>query len=326
MGSVYDFTDATYKVQFYGSLSMCIFGTITNLASIQVSQTKEMRNTSMGFYNILISIFNLLTIYFNLSMFFPQSIGHSQIINTSSLACILMPYFFRIFLQMSQWLNVMLSFGRVFLLLENARSDIRPLNIKRVLMIAFGLFIILCALNSFGFFYHLETQVKFDPITKEYVTEIICTSTYALHRDLIHAIIRAFIPMILQTVLNFILVFRLQDTENVITSTTPLPIKTELRFAKTIIVFNLLNIITDIIALGIHISINIYGYNQTYISMTSNESAISSFAFVCGFQFVIFIVCDLTFIVNVFSNKKFRNVAYCLYGMKKIGSNRIRSI
>jgi hypothetical protein len=231
---------------------------------------------------------------------------------------------------MSQWLNVMLSFDRMFLLWQNARAEIRPLNIKRVLVIAFGLFIVLCALNSFGFFYHLETQIKFDPITNEYMTETICTSTYALHRDLIHAIIRAFLPMILQTVLNFILVFRLQDTENEITSTTPLPIKRELRFANTIIIFNIIFILTDILALGLHISINIYGYNQTYISTTSNESAIASFAFVCGFQFVIFMVCDLTLLVNVFCNKKFRNEVYRLYGRKKnafsIGSNRIRCI
>ena len=97
MPSIYNFTNSTHTVEFYGSLGVCIFGTITNLANLQVSSRKEMRLTTMGFYNILISMFNLLIIYFNLTMFFPQSIGRTQVINTSTWACILIPYLFRVF-------------------------------------------------------------------------------------------------------------------------------------------------------------------------------------------------------------------------------------
>jgi len=230
---------------------------------------------------------------------------------------------------MSQWLNVMLSFDRMFLLWQNARTEIRPLNIKRALVIAFGLFVILCALNSFGFSYHLETQVKFDPIKNENTTKIVCTSMYSLQRDLIHIITRAGIPMILQTGLNIVIVHRIYSAENVITSTTPLPIKRELRFAKTIIVFNIIFILTDILSLSVHLAINIYGYNQTYISTTSNQSAIASFVYVCGFEFAVFMVCDVTFIVNVMSNKKFRDEANSFYRTKKfdlfIRSNRVNS-
>jgi hypothetical protein len=73
-----------------------------------------------------------------------------------------------------QWLSVMLSFDRMFLLLDNSRSDIRFLNVGRVLAIAFGLFVVLCGLNSFGFTYHLETRVTIDPIKNGNVTSILC--------------------------------------------------------------------------------------------------------------------------------------------------------
>ena len=324
MPSIYNFTNPTHTVEFYASLSVCIFGTLTNFANLQVSLGKGMRNTTMGFYNILISIFNLLIIYFNLSLFFPQSIGQTQIINRSELTCIFVPYFFRVFLEMSQWLNVMVSFDRMYLVLDSTRSE-RPLNTKRNLLIALGLFLILCGINFFGFFYHLETKTSFSPNTNENVTVILCTSIYGLERDLIHIIARAVVPLILQTCTNIILVYRFYRIKNMVTSAFSISLKREFRFAKTIIILNGIFIISDMLALGIHLAINVYGYNQTYISTMSNQSAIASFVFVCAFQFVIFMVCDVLFIVNLLSNKKFRMEANKLYMKENVlvkGLNR----
>ena len=99
-----------------------------------------------------------------------------------------------------------------------------------------------------------------------------------------------------------------------IASTSCLSLKRELRFAKTIIILNVIFIFSDMLALSIHVAINVYGYNQTYISTTTtNQSAIISFVFVCAFQFVVFMVCDVTFVVNVLSNKKFRIECHKLY-------------
>ena len=123
----------------------------------------------------------------------------------------------------------------MFLLLDNARTD-RALNVKRNLLAVLGLFFILCGINFFGFFFHLETKISFDVLNGNNSTLTLCSSQYVLERDLIHIVSRAVIPLILQTATNVILVYRFYKIKTTITSETSLSLKKGFRFAKTIII------------------------------------------------------------------------------------------
>jgi hypothetical protein len=90
-------------------------------------------------------------------------------------------------------------------------------------------------------------------------------------------------------------------------------LKREYKYTITIIVLNIVYIFTDLMVIASLISINVYGYNQTYISRTSNESAIASFIYIFVIVFAIFIVGDLIFFVNLFTNMKFKREEKRLY-------------
>ena len=112
---VLDLTNITHAVEFYFCMFICNIGFATNSLNILVNMRKDiLLKSTMGYYNILMSIFNILTLatacYLNL---FAQSIGQTPLILRSNLNCILISYFIRIFAQMSAWLNVMLTLDRV---------------------------------------------------------------------------------------------------------------------------------------------------------------------------------------------------------------------
>ena len=86
-------------------------------------------------------------------------------------------------------------------------------------------------------------------------------------------------------------------------------LKRERRFALTIILLNTIYATSYLLALTSTILINIYGYNQTYVSSGSYESSFASFVYVCVQLLTTFINCELAFIVNLLSHKTFRKEA-----------------
>ena len=121
MASIYNFTNETLSIEFYGSIVIGSIGFLTNSLNLTVSLRENVRKTKMGFYVTFVSIFNILAIIVNILDFFPQSIGQQQIILVSTYTCALVQYFSRVLLQISQWLNVLISFDRLSLLEYRAR-------------------------------------------------------------------------------------------------------------------------------------------------------------------------------------------------------------
>ena len=153
MASIYNFTNETLSIEFYGSIVIGSIGFLTNSLNLTVSLRENVRKTKMGFYVTFVSIFNILAIIVNILDFFPQSIGQQQTILISTYTCALVQYFSRVLLQISQWLNVLISFDRLSFLEYRARQDQRPLNKKRSLLIILGLVTFICVINVTNLFY-----------------------------------------------------------------------------------------------------------------------------------------------------------------------------
>ena len=83
-------------------------------------------------------------------------------------------------------------------------------------------------------------------------------------------------------------------------------LRKEYKFAFTVIILNIVDFVTDMPFLISTIFINIYGYSQSYVTTTSNEAAIASFAYVAAGVLSLFMYV-LLFFVNLISNKLFRN-------------------
>jgi hypothetical protein len=314
MPSTINLTNQTNALQLYSFAFIIPVGFITNVLNILVNARDKFQQTTMGFYNIFWSIFNIFWI---ICLFLQASIpliGLNKLILKSDIACKLLPYFVRLFGQLNMWINVVASFDRLLLMsYENlAAYNNRFLNNNnkiRLLKILVLMVLILSAVNSPGLLFYLETDtVVFNNLTNQTSFTIQCTSTplISLIRDSISSLFRIVLPIVIQTVISCILIYKLSVLE---INVTTLSLKKEYRFTFTMVIINLLFIFSQLLLLMGLIFTNIYGYNQTYISTTSNESAVSSFFYTCAILCSTFINTNLLFFVNLITNFKFREEA-----------------
>jgi len=291
MPATIDLSQLTYTFEFYSVLIVCTLGFLTNFMNVHVSFKKEIQKTTMGFYNIFMSLSSVFGIIFiGFLTFFPQSIG-TNLLTKSDLSCRLIPYLARIFPQVNAWLNVMVSFDRVILMTYANRADYnnRPTHLKeksKLIRIVLILFLVILTINMPGLFFYLTPQTTtIDPITN--LTKVLspqCTATnlIVIFRDSVVMASRMVLPLIIQLALSAYLIYKLLKLE---INATTLSLKKEYTFTLTVVIFNMIFILSDGITLTTTVLINVYGYTQTYVSSVSNESAIASFAYVVSIMF-----------------------------------------
>ena len=313
MASIYNFTNETLSIKFYGSIVIGSIGFLTNSLNLTVSLRENVRKTKMGFYVTFLSIFNILAIIVNILDFFPQSIGQQQIILISTYTCAFFQYFSRVFFQISQWLNVLISFDRLSLLEYRARQDQRPFNKKRLLLIILGLVTFICVINATNLFYHLdyETTNENDMINNTAATEFIkaeCTSNEILDwiRDVIHILSRSVLPIIFIMIINGKIVLKLIKKINEMKNR--MSMEKEKRYAFVISFYTLVFILPEIVFVSSMILINLnVDHSHDYIQVSSNQAAVASLPYFCSSMFSWFMICDSSFLLNVYMNKKSRS-------------------
>jgi len=318
MASTIDLTNITHYFQFYSSMFVCSFGLITNLMNIHVCLRPEIQKTNMGFYNIFLSISNIFTLTFiGFISFLPRSLEFDLFL-TSNLACKMLPYFSRVFAQLNSWLSVLISFDRVILMSYENRTAYNNRSIhlkdkKSLMKLILGISLLTCLINIPGLFFYLDKHVsKIDPVTNQTITISQCMSYPLVEviRDAINLISKNVAPLVLQLAITIILVYKLYNLK---INVTTLSLKKEYVFTLTIVVLNINFILTDLFNLIATIVMSVYGYNQTYISTTSNQSAFASFVFLVSVIFGLFMLCDLLFFINLATHLKFRKEAKAIY-------------
>ena len=312
--SVVDLTALTYSVEFYSILTIINVGLVANLVNILVCTRKELQKNTMGFYNILMSIFNILTLvsvgYVNL---FPQTIGKTPLVLHSTYSCMLILYFNRVFCDMATWIYVMVTLDRMLCVSSVSRFKYIIKDKRKLALVVLGLFLAIAVANAPNFLFSLATELKYDPHSNltTTLTECKASTQVTLIRDSITSMLRVLLPLVLQLVFNSVLVYKLVKNRRISVSMSRL-VNTEYRFAFTIIVLNVIVFASDLPLFVCFVLINVYGYNQTYISRTSNESAWASFAFVCSLVLSSFVYVSL-FFVNYATNKIFRRESKNIY-------------
>ena len=307
MTSIYNFTSESLSIEFYGIICIGSLGLLTNGLNLIVGLRKKVRTTRMGFYVLFVSIFNIMVTAVNILDFVPQSIGHQEFALTSTYACVCIQYFSRVFIQLSQWLNVMISFDRLSLLKYRARQEQTTLNTQRLLLIVLALVAVICGVNSANLFYQVEYTIK-NENNNTVSIEAQCSTSFAFDwtRDIVHILSRSVLPVIFQTILNGKVIFKLIKMIN--EATNGMSMIKEKRFAMLIVFYTFFIILTETIYASCITFLNLYGdANDNYIQTTSNEAAIAALVSLCSNIFGVFIICDVNFFLNVFTNKKFRN-------------------
>jgi hypothetical protein len=312
MPSTINLASTTYYVQFYAYIFLGGFAVFSNILNIAVICRKKFRLTNMCFYNVIMSTFNILII---ISRFFAStpSFGLPDFLLVSRLTCVLIPYILRVLSQISVWIYVFISFDRTLLMsyknmeaFKNRSPHLREK--KKLMLLIMGLIALVLIVNMPGLFYYIADQTSINPLANQTSVSVSCTAApiVSLLRDLFTILSRFLLQLIFKSVLTFILVYKLFKLK---INVTTLSLKREYVFTFTISILNLISILSDLFVLVSYLFINIYGYNQSYISTTSNESAIASFVYVCSVAISVFLLCDLLFIINLITNREFRKEA-----------------
>jgi len=156
-----NFAHLTMTVGLYTMLTITSVGIVTTLLNIRVCLGKHTRKTAMGFYNLLLAPVNISALIISL---FASRL-------TDDWSCVLIPYSQRVLFQMIAWINVMVSFDRLYLItyhLNNpnvTRQMASKINRKNLSLYVFAIFVVILCVNVAGFFYNLKpntVQVRFE--------------------------------------------------------------------------------------------------------------------------------------------------------------------
>ena len=294
------------QIEYYGCLVLVNIGLIANLLNILISLRKNIQKITMGFYNVVMSVFNILLLiiagYLNI---FPQALGRAQFISNSYYGCNILSYLLRTILQMTQWLNVLITLDRTICVTFPTRFLFIK-NKRKLLQIVLAMFVIICILNVINVFFHIEDKSSPLLFANETFNYTVCTSNSLV--NLLSAtsamITRIIVPLTLQVVMNAVLIYKLFKIKRSVNVSRSL-VK-EYKFAVTVVVINGTFVASEIPFLVMLTLITVYGYNQSFIMTGSPLSNQLTLAYVCSYVFSAYTSISL-FFINVFFNRYYKN-------------------
>ena len=97
---------------FYSCVIVVMSYILGNILNILICLRKNIRKEIMGYYNVIISIWNILALSTGLTLYFPTSIYVEDLVLLSDFSCASINYVMRVCVQMSAWLHVCLTIDR----------------------------------------------------------------------------------------------------------------------------------------------------------------------------------------------------------------------
>ena len=193
------------------------------------------------------------------------------------------------------------------------------LNLKKVFSILIGLVVVVLAINSANLLYKLDYFDDDDEIANETSASITleCNAYLIVDwiRDIVHVLSRSILPMIFQIIIAVKHLKKLYVLSH--TMRTTIDTKREKRYSIVILVNMFILILSEVISTSSTIIINIYSEtDDDYIQNSSNQVAIATFASLCSNMLIWLLICDLSFFLNVLTNKKFRDETRKLFRLE----------
>ena len=292
------------QITFYACLTIAPIGIISNLLNIAVCMRKKIRNETMGFYNLPMSLFNLLSLIAGFLQMLPVSLGHQDLYVLSDYSCKMLSFLARLCIHTSPWLNIMISFDRMISITYPLRYTWTK-NRKLLTQLLFGLLLVISLMNVFNLMFSVVEVTTNIGANVTYTTKI-CTckiSIIGTIRDIISQIIRTVLPILIEFVLNTVLIY------NLIKSRSNLSLQRSLyrdyKFSFTIVMLNLTFFITHTPLLLSLVYINSLNYYQSSQQLNA-DLILASFLSVIAALFSSWMYVSL-FFVNLLFNKHFSN-------------------
>jgi hypothetical protein len=189
-------------------------------------------------------------------------------------------------------------------------------NMKNLFSIVIRLVVVVLAINSTNLLYKLDYSVNENMTTTSMTPECTANPIVDWIRDVVHVLSRSVLPMIFQIVLSAKLLKKLYKLSHTNTTTT-IDTSREKRYSIVILLNMFILILSEVILISSTVINYLYNNNSDdYIQNSSNQAAISAFAFLCSSMVVWFLIFDLSFFLNVLTNKKFRDETKKLFRLK----------
>jgi hypothetical protein len=291
------------RIIFYGTALITTFSIVSNLLNIAICLRKELRTSLLGYYNILMSTFNILAFVVTLFFDFPQTIGLKNVANSSNISCATLSFALRVVIQMSIWINVGVTIDRYLCVSFPSEFKFRN-DRKKLSWIFFGVFVVLLLLNIPNLFFKINQNAD----------SLVCSSTNSLIiliRNMEISIFRAVLPAFLHIVLSAILIKDLFKTRRSVQANQD--DRRERRFTRIVIALNVLFCLTEIPLSIMTIYLGIIGDNLLY-PLPQNTAYSLGVAMICyqitvlisGFNFNSLLVVNLMF--NKIFQKELRKI------------------
>jgi len=300
------------RIIFYGTTLITTFSIVSNLLNIAICLRKELRTSLLGYYNILMSTFNILAFVVTLFFDFPQTIGLKNLANSSNISCATLSFALRVVIQMSIWINVGVTIYRYLCVSFPSKYKFIT-DRKKLSWIFFGVFVVLLLLNIPNLFFKINQNDDF----------IVCSSTNSLLlliRNLEISIFRAVVPAILHIVLSAILIKDLFKTRRSVQANQD--DRRERRFTRIVIALNVLFCLTELPLSVSTIYFGIKGHTLVY-PLPQNTAYSLGVAMIC-YQITI-IISGFNFnsllVVNLMFNKIYQKELRKIFCEKPINEN-----
>lgn len=240
------------KIDFYFVVTLVPVGIATNFISMLIFTRKSLNATNMGFFNLLISISNIVTLVFYLFFMESNRVFNYDLSIVSDFGCKLMMLLRRVIREMAPIVETVMTLERFMTVYYPKRFTVfqKRSFLSALILIIFTCFVIISFENLF---YYLEISNNTRSCTG---TQLIVTSS-----DLISATLRTFTPFAVMFTLNVLMLRRIISRKIIRSSSKS---RREYQFTISVVSMNAL-----FLALNLPVSIGyilkaIYSDSRTY--------------------------------------------------------------
>jgi hypothetical protein len=295
----------------------CVLGLdgliLCNILNILICLRKRIRQEMMGFYNVVISTWNILPLTFGFIFFFPSSIHAQDILLVSDFFCATLNYTLRVCVQMTAWLHVFLSIDRYLCVAFHQKLNFLLKSKTKLSVVFLGLFAFICVINVPNLFFRLSIT---NSSSSSYIQ---CDSTPLINqiRNTVISIFRIVLPLVLQVIFSILLIYKFFKARR--TVITNQGMKKEYRFARIILWLNLMFIITETPYLLTTIYFALLKEIPSYPidANTPYTIAIMTLALYVSIVFSLYLFGSI-FFVNLFTNKIFKREVLKIFRYRKL--------
>jgi hypothetical protein len=298
---------------FYSSVIGIVGFIVCNIINIIICCRKKIRQEMVGFFNVTISLWNILTLSLGFIFYFPPSIHMQDVLLISDFSCATLNYSLRVCVQMSAWLHVFLSIDRYLCVAFHQKLKKFLTNKKKLSFIFLGLFAFFCIINVPNLFFRLSITNS-----SSFTPKVQCDSTPLINqiRNMIISIFRIVLPLVVQIIFSALLIYKLFKAKRVVMTNQSM--QKEYRFARIILWLNLMFIITEAPFLLTTLYFSILKLIPTYPIDTnaSDMIAIMTLVYYVSLTFSMYLFGSL-FFVNLFTNKVFQREIFAMIERKQ---------